>query len=232
MTGEVGILFSDAFMEVEREYVTIPFDYDPVATPASVIPICVARRDDFGETIAWGWFEALVPIADKVRGLSRRVLLDVWRSSELAEGSVHDMWYEHGPDVGPFASAQLYHQAKWMAQDMKHGGWRRRRGVELPLPEAPHAFDRLIGKEASPAAGRIFHDHFEFVARYEHTELMAAIQRTLKLRGDERTLEILDMVLHECPRKEIAAHFRQKPNTITQRMWRGVDKALKDLGLR
>ena len=43
--------------------VTIPFDYEELDDPNSVVPICIEDTDREGRKIAWGWFTAVVPIA-------------------------------------------------------------------------------------------------------------------------------------------------------------------------
>src|SRR5215471_1748370 len=60
------------------QFVTIPFDYDelPESTRAAVIPICIARDDEEGRPIAWGWFEAIGRIPDRMLALARRYLRD------------------------------------------------------------------------------------------------------------------------------------------------------------
>ena len=83
-------------------FVTIPFDYEELPEPAraAVIPICIARNDQVGTPIAWGWFEAVARIPDRMLALARRYLCDPWRASELSEEAVHKVWDLHGDNFG------------------------------------------------------------------------------------------------------------------------------------
>ncbi len=74
--------------------ITIPFDYDPQRDGESVIPIYLNDTDDSGETIFFGWFEVVVRLQDKLRALSRTILGDVWRVSELTDLTIHRLWQE------------------------------------------------------------------------------------------------------------------------------------------
>ena len=47
--------------------VTIPFDYEELDDPNSVVPICIEDTDRQGRKIAWGWITAVVPIADRLQ---------------------------------------------------------------------------------------------------------------------------------------------------------------------
>jgi hypothetical protein len=124
--------------------VTIPFDYDKLEDPSSVVPICIEDTDHQGRRIAWGWFTAVVPIANRLRRLARQRLNDVWRVSELAESTVHAVWYKYGDDLGLWPTSRLWHHAKWNVEDLRAGGWRARQSVDEPLPEDETALDTII----------------------------------------------------------------------------------------
>jgi hypothetical protein len=77
--------------------ITIPFDYDE-RVHASVVPICVSDIDAEGSVIHPDWFEyGVLPVADKLRQISRRMLKDVWRVSEITEYAVHSVWRNRAP---------------------------------------------------------------------------------------------------------------------------------------
>ena len=65
---------------------------------------------------------------------------------------------------------------------------------------------------------------------FERREFFAALVRRMKLRGDVQAGEMLDMLCHGMDRAEINAHFRKKPNTLTQNLHRAIRRGLKDLG--
>ena len=112
-------------------FVTIPLGFDDLseAQKASIVPICIERSDRNGCEIAWGWFQAVEEAQDPLRGLARSWLSDVWRVSELAEASVHTLWYRHRFDLGRRPASRVLAQAKWYAKDLQAGSWQHRRGV-------------------------------------------------------------------------------------------------------
>jgi hypothetical protein len=211
--------------------VTIPLDYERLDDPNSVVPICIEDTDREGRTISWGWFAAVVPVANRLRGLARRRLEDEWRVSELAEATVHEVWYKHLDDFGLWPSARIWHHAKWKAEDLRAGGWRVRQGVERPLPEDETALASLVRIADPKALARLLpYRDWDFASDVERREFFDALVRKMKLRGDVQAGEMLDMLCHGMDRAEINAHFRQRPNTLTQRFHRAIRRSLKDLG--
>ena len=211
--------------------VTIPFDYEELEHPESVVPICIEDTDAEGQKIAWGWFAAIPPIADRLRGLARRRLNDEWRVSELTESSVHEVWYTHFDNLGLWPSARLWHHAKWKAEDLRVGGWRARQGVDMPLPEDDNSLAFLIRLADPKVLARLLPERqWDFENEVERKEFFEVLLKKMKLRGDIQAAEMLDMLLHGMSRAEINVHFPKKPNTLTQNFWRAIKRALKDLG--
>ena len=70
--------------------VNIPFGYDPDRD--RVLPICLPARDDDGQPIAWGWFEAVARIENPLRKLTRFALGDEVYVSELTETALKIVW--------------------------------------------------------------------------------------------------------------------------------------------
>jgi hypothetical protein len=212
--------------------VTIPFDYEQLGDPNSVVPICIEDTDRDGRTIAWGWFDAVVPIANRLRGLARRRLEDEWRVSELAESTVHEVWYKHLDDFGFWPSGRLWRHARWKAEDLRVGGRRSRRGVETPLPDDDIALSSLVRHADPRALARLVPQRdWNFADEVERREFFEALVRKMKLRGDVQAGEMLDMLAHGMDRAEVNAHFRRKPNTLTQGLHRAIKRGLKDLGM-
>ena len=210
--------------------ITIPFDYDELDDPSSVVPICIEDIDCEGRTISWGWFLAVAAISNRLRGLARRRLDDVWRVSELAEATIHDLWYEHLHNLGLWPSARVWRHAKWKAEDLRVGGWRVRQGVENPLPDDDIALASLIRIADPKALARLLPQRgWDFTEEFERREFFETLVRKMKLRGDIQAGEMLDMLCHGMERAEINAHFRQKPNTLTQALHRAIKRSLKDL---
>ena len=154
--------------------VTIPFDYDQLPDPLRIVPICIEDTDRDGCAINPGWFEAVVPVADPLRNLSRRLLNDVWRVSELAETSVHALWRKHRHNLGRNTSARIFTHAKWTAADLRVGGRNLRRGVEVELLDGvrsrlytlPNATNIVLANEVKEMLHGYFGDHDA-----EHIEL-------------------------------------------------------------
>lgn len=210
--------------------VTIPFDYEELDDPNSVVPICVEDTDRQGRKIAWGWITAVVPIADRLRKLARRRLDDEWRASELTELSVHHVWYEHLEDLGLWPSARIWHDAKWTAEDLRAGGRRARCGLEAALPEDEGVLASLIKIADPKALARLLpHRDWNFADEIERAEFFAALVRKMKLRGDVQAGEMLDLICHGMNRSDVSALFGRKPNTITQSLYRAIRRALNDL---
>jgi hypothetical protein len=123
---EFGTVF---FMPV----ITIPFDYDPQRHGESLVPIYITDTDDEGEQIAFGWIEAVIPIQDQLRFLSRRVLGDVWRVSELTEITIQHLWHKYRDNLGPDPSHRIYSTARRKAHGLEDPGARVHRGINLSL---------------------------------------------------------------------------------------------------
>ncbi len=193
--------------------VTIPFDFENLEDKTSVVPICVCDTDRHGRKIGWGWFTAVVPIADLLRRLARRRLDDVWRVSELTELSVHDLWYAHGEDYGKWPQWRIYRHAKWKAEDLRYGSWRVRKGREVALGELE-------------AALRARGDH---AAEYERREIVDILRRELQESGQDDIADMLDQILHGCRWDDVAVHLGEEPtkrtvNTLQRRFWRAIER--------
>jgi hypothetical protein len=212
--------------------VTIPFDYDKLEDPGSVVPICIEDTDREGRRIVWGWFTAVVPIANGLRRLARRRLDDVWRVSELTESTVHDLWYKFGENLGLSPSARLWHRAKWNAEYLRAGGWRARKGWDEPLPEDEAALDRIIqGADRGALSVVMPGGQWDFEKEVERKQFFAALIRTMNRRGDSQPAEMLAMLCYGMDREEINGLFDKRPNTLSQNLYRSIRRALKELGV-
>ncbi len=210
--------------------VTIPFDYEELDDPNSVVPICIEDTDRQGRKIAWGWITAVVPIAERLRKLARWRLDDEWRVSELTELSVHGVWYKHSDNLGLWPSSRIWHHAKWKAEDLRAGGRRARQGIDEPLPEDETALASLVQIADPKALARLLPQRdWNFADEIERTEFFATLVREMKVHGDVQAGEMLDMICHGMNRMQVSAHFGKKPNTITQTLYRGIRRALNDL---
>jgi hypothetical protein len=196
--------------------ITIPFDFGKDSDPHQVIPICIEDTDRYGRSINPGWFQAVVPIADQLRQLARRTLGDPWLASELAEGSVHAQWYEHGDDLGINPSGRIYAHAKWRAQDLRAGGRNARRGVEVELLDSI-----LASLRAADDISR----------RAEFEEIAAGLVQHFATNGVPHVSEMLDLWLSGWTWPEIADRIGKEPKAATKDFWRWFRRGLRHLDL-
>lgn len=119
------------------DIVVIPFNFEELspAEQSKVVPICLTRKDRQGNNIAWGWIEAVSRIQSPLKSLARRLLYDVWRTSEIADLAVQSVWESHGDDFGRRPEHRVYAQAKWYAHDLRAGTQRERRGRTVALDD-------------------------------------------------------------------------------------------------
>jgi len=212
--------------------VTIPFDYDRLEDSSSVVPICIEDTDREGRRIAWGWFTAVVPIANRLRHLARRRLGDVWRVSELAESTVHAVWYKYGDDLGVWPTSRLWHHAKWNVEDLRVGGWRARQSVDEPLPEDQIALDAIIQQADKAAMSALMPGgQWDYEKEIERRLFLDALIGKMKMHGDIQAGEIVEMICDGMDREEIGALLHKQPNTLAQNLYRSIRRALKELGV-
>jgi hypothetical protein len=192
--------------------ITIPFDYDPQKYDASLIPIFVDDTDDNGERIYFGWIEAVVPIQDKLRALSRRVLGDVWRVSELTEVSVHHLWGKYREEIGPNPSHRVYSTARRKAYCLEDPGSRLHLGKNVALESLDeYRRDALIAEYVT-SNGSIERDYD-----------LGKLESRMRQLGTEQDLVVYQMVKSGYHWREIGDNVQQNPNTL----WRRFNRLLK-----
>jgi len=196
--------------------VTIPLDFDEASNPRKIIPICIEDTDRYGRVINPGWFRAVFPIADPLRRLAERILGDIWRVSELAEGSVHAQWYTHRDDLGRNPSGRIYAHAKWRAQDLRAGGRNARRGVEVELLDTLRTRLRTAD---------------DLALRVEIQEIADALDQHFRINGVPHVSEMMDLWLYGWKWPEIAEHVGKQPKAATKDFWRWFKKGLRQLNL-
>ena len=115
----------------------------PSVQRKQIIPICITDSDGLGQQIASEWFvDGVAPVRKQLVGLAHHVLGDPWRVSELAETTVHRLWARHGSEVGRYPARRVLVKAKWVAQELKNGDWRKTKYPKLYL--ALDALDEKI----------------------------------------------------------------------------------------
>lgn len=169
--------------------IVIPFGYEalPPSVQAGIVPICIEAADRYGYEIAPVWFkEGVAPNHDKIVRIAQFRLGDPWLGSELAQTSLHKLWYRHGPNAGERPAARVWAQILWDVRDFEFGGdWRVRRCrlVMKTLEE--------LDRQLSVGASRTHHCADE----YERRLLLEYIEVSLTQSGLEEVARIYRLVL-------------------------------------
>lgn len=196
--------------------ITIPFDYNEKAA-GSVVPICIDEVDCDGALIDPRWFElGVVPVADRLRKIADRVLLDVWHVSEITEHAVHSVWRTHRGDLGNEPSLRILKRAHWYAEDLRAGGRRARRKTDVELFAS--TVDAL-------------QDKFDLAADYEARETLDRLMEELERQGLHDVREMAQMMLRDADSNELIGRFGKSRNTLSQRFYRGMRKAARAAGI-
>jgi hypothetical protein len=196
--------------------ITIPFDFDKNPRAQAIVPICIEDTDRYGKPIDFGWFLAVVPVAESLRSLARGMLRDVWLVSELAEGSVHALWHEHGGNLGRSPSGRILAHARWRARDMRDGGRNARRGVEVELLEKILAALRSADDISRSA---------------EAKDIQEVLKRHFEERGVPHVSQMMDLWLQGAGWPEIAEQIGKEPRAASKDFWRWFRRGLRRLNL-
>jgi hypothetical protein len=198
-------------------YVTIPFGFEGLSSEeqAAIVPICIQRTDRHGNQIEWGWFEAVSVVQDALRSLARSWLEDVWRVSELAEATVHTLWYEHGADLGHSPPGRVVAQARWHAKDLRAGSWQRRRGVVIGLD----GLDELL-------RSRVLIDPTEYEGLYHKEMYFKYLSEHLEDAGQTDVNRILTLVRDGRSWAEVGEELAKDPDALRMKFRRWVNRIL------
>jgi len=193
--------------------ITIPFDYHPQRDGESVVPICINDTDDHGETICFGWINAIVPIQDKLKTLARRVLGDVWRVSELTDLAIHHVWRKYRDNLGHNPSFRLYAIAKRVAHRLEDPGARVHLALNFSLDAlAQYRKEALIGDTA------------ETESAYRRCLDLQRFETKLKKLGKEEEFEVYMMLKAGYYWYEISERVGKNQNAVYRRFRRLLRK--------
>jgi len=196
--------------------ITIPSDYDE-RIHSSIVPICIADIDSYGNRLHMGWIEnGVVPVADLLRKLSYRVLKDVHRVSEITEHAVHSLSRNHGENLGEAPALRVLKRAHWHAEDLRSGGPRARRRREVEL--FPATLDAL-------------QDQYDLAAALAAKDMLSRLMDQLDRLQLNEVQEMVDMMLRDCEAEDFTNRFGKSRNTISQQFYRGMRKAAKAAGI-
>jgi len=193
--------------------ITIPFDYDPQRDGESVVPIYLNDTDDNGEMIFFGWIEAVVPIQENLRSLSRRVLGDVWRVSEVTDLAIHRLWHKHRENLGCHPGFRVYRTAKRTAHCLEDPGAREHLTLNRSLDSLEqYRKDALIGDTADTERG------------YQTNLDLERFEKRLSELGNKGEFEVYRMLRAGYCWREIGQSIGERPNTLHHRFQRLVGR--------
>lgn len=192
--------------------ITIPFDYDESTQP-DVIPICVEDTDHKGNPIHPDWFRlGIVPAADDLRRIAKRLLYDAWRASEIADSALKSAWKKRGSDIGPRPELVISSNALWAARNLRVGDRRARIGKDVELFVT--TLDRL-------------QERVDLISQAEDNEVIEKLIQQARALGLHQEADMVPMMLQGCSRDEYIDRFGKRRNTLTQAFFRGMRKAAR-----
>ena len=185
--------------------ITIPFDFDPHGDGESTVPIYLNDTDENGEKIFFGWIEAVVPIQDKLKALSRRILGDVWGVSELTDITIQHLWRRHRENLGPHPSYRVYRTAR-----------RKAHGLEDPAAHGHLAIHVSMDRLEGFRRDALLCD----TPDTEHGYRSALDLQLFEKKLNSEDLEIYRMLKAGYCWHEVAERIGRRPNTIHRRFSR------------
>jgi hypothetical protein len=196
--------------------ITVPFDYDEKLHP-NVVPICISDTDREGNPIHPAWIElGVVPIADSLRNMTRRILNDVFMVSEVAETVVHAISRTRGANLGTNPDLLIYKSAEWCAIDLRAGSRRARTGYDVEL------FGETVEQ---------LRDEYDLITAMETTDVLDRLVAKATEMGMNDAVAMVPMMLRGCDAEEYVRRFGRKRNTLTQMFFRNMRKAAKAAAL-
>jgi hypothetical protein len=194
-------------------FVIIPSDYEqlPEARRRTTVPIYIQSTDRYGNAIDGAWFDrGVAPIYQELIELAGTTLGDRRMVSDIAEPSVHKLWYRHGSDVGEKPHGRVWRQALWEARDLAAGGWRERKGrvVSRTLEE----IDRAIPAETL--------DENDSAALYDRRILIESMRKTMQRQGATEMLRIHELILAGCSWSEVGCCLGLSTEAVKRRFYR------------
>jgi hypothetical protein len=196
-------------------YVVIPPDHDK----QGVVPICINDVDYQGRLVVPGWIEAVKPIANRLRDMTANITGNVLNVSEVTEEAVHSLSGRHGENLGREPSGRVFISAKWRAQNLRSGGSRGRKGIELQFRE--FIVEDLEVQQPS------------FVGAVETRNLIERLRAKARESGRSDLELMIDLYLSDAE-DQLPAIFgvtpnSQERNTLTKRLYRGLRTLFESL---
>lgn len=193
--------------------IIIPLNYEqlPESERNTIVPICIASVDRYGNLIAPVWFEkGVAPVQNQLRHIARIKLGDVYRVSELSEITVHKLWERHGAEAGAFPWRRVLVRAIWEARDLAAGDaqWHINHTVALS------SLERGI-------SGNGLRDPATYDQIFERELLVDKIERCIREDGRPEILRAFQMLRQGYSWAEVATTLGEpNPEALKKRFWR------------
>jgi hypothetical protein len=194
-------------------FVIIPFDYEqlPEARRRTTVPIYIESKDRYGNSIDRAWFDlGVAPIHRELIDLAGSTLGDRRRVSDIAEPSVHKLWYRHGSNVGEKPHGRVWRQALWEARDLAAGGWRERKG--RVVSRTVEEIDRAVPAETLDAT--------DATALYNRRILIESMKKTMQREGATDMLRIHELILAGHSWSEVGCSMGLSTEAVKRRFYR------------
>jgi hypothetical protein len=193
--------------------VIIPFGYEdlPEDRRKEVVPICIETEDRDGNIIDPVWFEqGVAPISTELTDLAQVFLGDRRMVSDIAQPSVHKVWYKHRRNFGYKPHARVWRQALWEARDQAVGGWRERRFriVSRTLEE----LDREFPERTT--------DPRDYALVYHQRIILRDIETALQADGLEEMARVYELLKLGDTWFEISVKLGQGEDALKRRFYR------------
>ncbi len=195
-------------------YVVIPPDYAEIG----VVPICISDVDYEGRLVVPGWIEAVKPIADPLRAMTKAITGDTHNVSQVTEESVHSLSARNGDNLGRNPSSRVYASAKHRALNLRAGGARRRKGLDVEVRAM------VLGSLSIRP---------EFASALENREFFERLRNKAREMGRFDVETMINLHLSDAE-DQIPIVFGVRPNsrernTLSQRLYRGMRGLLSSL---
>jgi len=199
--------------------VVIPQNYEELSPTQrkAIIPICIAAFDRHGRPIPSEWFsKGVAPVRAQLVNIARYMLGDPWCVSELAEVTVHRLWEKHRTVVRPWPARLVLKKAMWVAEEMKHGGWRQTRHHKLDL-----SLDALDDKIRDKALV----DPTNYAELFERQIVLDRFEDRLQIEGRTEIRAVYQLVRHGYTWQEVADHVGAADlECVKRRFYRWIKK--------
>ncbi|MEP6539609.1 MAG: hypothetical protein ABJF23_30015 [Bryobacteraceae bacterium] len=197
--------------------VVIPFNYEqlPEDRRNKVVPICIEAKDRDGNLIDPVWFEhGVAPISRELTDLAQSVLGDKRMVSDIAQPSVHKVWYRHRHNFGEKPYARIWRQAIWEARDQAVGGWRERRFriISRTLDEMDREFPERMT------------DPCDYAVLYHQRIALRTVETALKGEGLEEMARVYELLELGDTWPEISTKLGQGEDALKRRFYRFCKK--------